>query len=165
MTNAWVPPEECSARLQKVTMYGSLLFTDTAGRPLQLLSSVATGVWQFPGGNTDAGESPWETAVRECREETGLDFTGPPRLLAVHFMPSVGGWVACRAGFIFDGGALTDEQLASIRLDPDEHTEWQVRTVEDWERLCDPPTFRRLVAVMAARRGEGASYIETGEWT
>ncbi|WP_307811651.1 NUDIX hydrolase [Streptomyces sp. AV19] len=161
----WLPPQEYSAGLPKATMYGSLFFTDTAERPLQLLSSVVAGVWQFPGGNTDEGESPWGTAVRECREETGIDFTGPPRLLAVHFMPPVGGWVACRTGFIFDGGVLTDEQFAAIRLDPDEHVEWQVRTVGDWERECDPLTFRRLAAVMAARRSGGAAYFETEDWT
>ena len=30
------------------------------------------GVWVAPGGHIDAGEQPWEAAVREAREETGL---------------------------------------------------------------------------------------------
>jgi ADP-ribose pyrophosphatase YjhB (NUDIX family) len=29
-------------------------------------------VWNLPGGRTEADEAPWETAVRETREETGL---------------------------------------------------------------------------------------------
>jgi 8-oxo-dGTP diphosphatase len=31
------------------------------------------GLWEFPGGKVESDESPQDAAVRECREETGID--------------------------------------------------------------------------------------------
>jgi ADP-ribose pyrophosphatase YjhB (NUDIX family) len=30
------------------------------------------GIWVQPGGHIDSGETPWDAAVRETAEETGL---------------------------------------------------------------------------------------------
>lgn len=34
------------------------------------------GKWDFPGGGMEAGETPEQAAIRECREETGIDLSG-----------------------------------------------------------------------------------------
>ncbi|MFG2713222.1 NUDIX domain-containing protein [Streptomyces goshikiensis] len=101
--------------------------------PLTLPSQKSANPPASPGGNTDSGESPRECAVRECREETGMAFEGEPRLLGSHFIRHRGAaWPANHIGFVFDGGALTDERIASFVLDPAEHTEVQVHTLEEW---------------------------------
>ncbi|KJY42126.1 hypothetical protein VR41_09270 [Streptomyces sp. NRRL B-1568] len=156
-----LPLPEYVATLPKATLYGALYFTDTEGRPFQLRSSLHTNRWQFPGGDTDPGETPWETAVRETREETGIAFTGEPRLLAMQFLPPCAGWTTCKVGFVFDGGTLTEEDLGRIVLDPGEHTEWQVRPMAEWAQALNTPTWERLAAVHVARRTGTPAYLET----
>lgn len=34
------------------------------------------GAWNFPGGQIDPGETPYDAAVRECEEEAGLTVSG-----------------------------------------------------------------------------------------
>lgn len=48
-----------------------------------LVREKADGKWALPGGWADVGCSPKETAVKEVKEETGLE-VDPVRLLAVH---------------------------------------------------------------------------------
>lgn len=48
-------------------------------RGLVLLEHKRLGIWLQPGGHIEPGETPWEAALRESREETGLEvcFAGP----------------------------------------------------------------------------------------
>ena len=50
----------------------TVFIVDSKGRTL-LLWHKRLGRWMPPGGHVDEGETPEETAVRECKEETGLD--------------------------------------------------------------------------------------------
>ncbi|MFD4906590.1 NUDIX hydrolase [Kitasatospora purpeofusca] len=71
------------------------------GRVLMVRRRVSEGElsWQFPAGKIEAGEDPVQAAVRETREETGLDVAGH-RVLGERVHPKTGRrlfYVACEA--------------------------------------------------------------------
>jgi 8-oxo-dGTP pyrophosphatase MutT (NUDIX family) len=50
---------------------GFILFRNSDAGPLYLLLDYGKH-WDYPKGHLEAGESPWQAAVRELREETGI---------------------------------------------------------------------------------------------
>ncbi|MGW5421975.1 NUDIX domain-containing protein [Streptomyces sp. NPDC003943] len=165
MSDVWLPPGEYAATLPKAALFGAVFFTDERDRPLHLHAVYSSEhPWQWPGGTAEPGERPWETAVRETREETGLVVPGPPRLLAAVFGLPSGAWPLATAGFVFDGGRLTDGQIAAVTLAPREHDELRVLPLEDWRALMPARDFARLSAVMTARRTGTTAYFDTWDW-
>lgn len=155
-------PADYLTTIPHYTMYSCLYVRDADDRPVQLRSVYGKRLWQFPGGISDAGEDPLETARREAVEETGLALgPGQPRLLLAHYLHPGPRWPMGKIGFVFDGGNLTPGQLRRIRLDPQEHDLWAVHGLDEWRRLMGEAPYARLAAVERARTDQGPHYLVT----
>jgi 8-oxo-dGTP pyrophosphatase MutT (NUDIX family) len=81
-------------------------------RGVVLLQHKRLGFWLQPGGHVDPGEAPWEGALREAREETGLDvrfaaetvIDGVPQLVHVDVHPGGRGHTHLDLRYLVDGG-------------------------------------------------------------
>lgn len=101
--------------------------------------------WELPGGIVEAGEAPRLGAVREVREELGIDIV-PGRLLAVDWMPPYLGWEDA-VELIFDGGTVTEEEIGGYRLEPHEIRAVHLIPLPEAEPNLTPLSFRRLTAI------------------
>ena len=108
----------------------------------------------------ETGETPWQAAVRETREETGITVARPGPLLLAHFLLPDATWPLSRFGLVFDGGTLSTGELDAITLDAHEHCEWDVRSLQEWEKELHPASFACLAAVDRARRTGTAGYLD-----
>ncbi len=161
----WLPPEQYAETVLKATAFACFYFTDEDERPLQLHSVYSPAhPWQLVGGTMDPGERPWQTAVRECQEETGITPAGPPRLLATVYGLPGAEWPYSTIGCVFDGGRLTAAQIRGIAVQPEEHDEVRVLPLAAWEALMPRRDFERLSALTEARRTGTAAYVDNWDW-
>ncbi len=130
--------------------------TDTAGRPI-LLTTRDERIQLLAGGMIDPGELPHQAAIRETREETGRVLTGELTLLASVFRPADERFPV-RFGYIFDGGMMTDAEIEAIVLS-EEHTDYGVRSLAEWQPLVPPEQFTLISQLDAARRTGVPAYI------
>jgi 8-oxo-dGTP diphosphatase len=134
---------------------GALIF-DGSGQLLILKTTYKKG-WSLPGGQIEPGESPWEACRRETLEECGLS-VARARLACVDFLRPR----ADRLGglrLLFDCGTLPDDQLAAIRLQPDEIDRHRFAHAAEAVELLTGPVGRRVAATIGAER---CVYLEDG---
>jgi ADP-ribose pyrophosphatase YjhB (NUDIX family) len=68
--------------------------------------------WNLPGGRVEDGESPWQAALREVKEEIGLSRIVLEKLVGVHFKPD-------KNDLVFTFLAFKNEELPLITDEAD----------------------------------------------
>jgi len=148
-----------TATLPRKRMGAGLLLSDAAGRVL-LVEPTYKPRWEIPGGAVEADEPPYAAVVREIKEELGLSVR-PGRLLVTD-------WVPPRPDrteglmMMFDGGVLTLEQIAQIRLPPEELRSWAWCTEQEAGERLSELLARRVAAAVRARAEKTSVYLENG---
>jgi ADP-ribose pyrophosphatase YjhB (NUDIX family) len=147
------------AKMAHPRMAAGALFFDAAGRIL-MVEPTYKDYWEIPGGYVETGESPLHAAVREVQEELGIT---PPlgRLLAVDWAPNEA--EGDKVLYLFDGGQLSQDDVARISLQPDELKSFAFFTPEQISEHTIPRLARRVIAATEARDAASPVYLEHGQ--
>lgn len=148
---------EGNAKQARKRVAADLLVRDSAERVL-LVNPTYKDHWDLPGGMAEANEPPRKAAEREIAEELGLNITAG-RLLLLDWVGPHGPWDD-QLLFIFDGGALTKNQLASIRVVDPEISEFALVTTEEAQRRLRPDHAKRLARAHRALSTDSVDYSE-----
>ncbi|WP_285708404.1 NUDIX hydrolase [Microtetraspora sp. NBRC 16547] len=146
------------AGLVRVRAAAGALIRDDAGRVL-LVRPTYKETWDIPGGSLERDESPRAACVRELAEELSITPEIGP-LLCVDWVPPLPPWDGGLI-FVFDGGVLSAEDVADIRLPPDELDRFAFVAADDLDDLVRPAMARRLRACLETRE-RGGLYLEDG---
>lgn len=147
---------------KKYMAAGVLLFNEK--NELLILHPQYKDRWEIPGGIVEKDESPKAACIREIKEEIGLDIP-VQNMLCVDYSVNFEGYENLQ--FIFDGGALTEEQIAQIQLGENEIKSMEFIPTSSEENLkwilSRDRLGPRLVQALRARQQKTAYYLEKGE--
>jgi 8-oxo-dGTP diphosphatase len=151
-----------------------IVFFDREGRLLVVKASYGSNPWGIPGGVAEPDETPRATVRREVEEEIGI-VKKPGALLVVAWQPSrrrnltagqrAAGWsdrIQDGVQLVFDGGVLTPDDIAAIKLDPDEMADYAFLHVDEAVERMAPLHARWTIAAVQARGTGSVVYLEDG---
>ena len=99
------------------TVVVALVFIRKEDTLLLVKQSYGEQYWSLPGGVMEAGESIDQTAIREVKEETGLDIR-LGRLIGVYSKPGEVGLALTFEGFIEGGKLQADNEVSEVGYFP-----------------------------------------------
>ncbi len=150
--------EEYAKMLPKKQVGTAVLFFNTRGELLIVKPDYREG-WLVPGGACDDNESPLYCAIRETKEETGLDMPSL-KLVGVYYGPQKGVFTDSLK-FVFSGGILTDEQISQIKLQTTELEKYDFVAPEDAVPLFTSSLQKSIPACLEAIKTDTVAYIES----
>jgi ADP-ribose pyrophosphatase YjhB (NUDIX family) len=115
--------------------------------------------WIFVGGTVDSGESPRAACIREVKEETGITLE-KVRLICVEYRNIPEGE---SLQFVFDGGVLTQQKIASIKLQQEELSEFKFVNMDEAQSLLGEYLVERLKYSLKAIKNNSTIYLENGK--
>ena len=86
---------------------GTVIFRKARGKyAVLLIKNKYTDFWSFPKGHVEAGENEYQTAIRETKEETGIDvkIENGFRMESIYLIgkkKNIIPWMLLAAGFAF----------------------------------------------------------------
>ncbi len=149
---------EYYSSLPKKHIGAGVLIFDESGRLLIVKPNYKEG-WSIPGGAVDDNETPKRTALRETKEEIGLDLHDVSLVCVQYTSPQ--GIKPETIQFAFYGGILDSAGIASIHLDTDEHSEFKFVEVSEAIDLLEDRVKSRLPSCLEGIKNKTVAYIES----
>jgi len=149
--------EEYAALLPKKQVGTAVLLFNTKGELLIVKPDYKDG-WLVPGGSADENESPLHCALRETKEELGLELT-TLQLVGVYYAPQKGVY-ADSLKFIYFGGVLNEDKIATITLETEELEKYTFTATEDALPLLSSSLQKSLPKSLEAIKNNSVAYIE-----
>jgi 8-oxo-dGTP diphosphatase len=150
--------EEYQKILPKKQVGTAVLLFNSRSELLILKPDYRDG-WLVPGGATDENESPLACALRETREEIGLELTDI-ELVCVYYKHRRKPHYADSMRFFYWGGVLTDEQISKISLQEDEIENYRFLKPEIALEILSESLNRCLLACLEAHANGAVAYLE-----
>jgi len=160
VTQVRLPPAEYYATLPKQITGAGVIIRDVHNRVLLVETTYGAKLWEIPGGGLNDGEYPFDAARREVKE-LGLDIL-PGQLLVVDWIPPQPDGRPALTNYLFDGGILTDDQIASLHCADSELERWKYCTREEYEVLLPPHMVRRVNVCLDVVRDGRTAYLHHG---
>ncbi len=94
-----------------------LVFIQQGDAILLVKQNYGKQYWSLPGGVMEPGESIGDAAIREVKEETGLDVR-LKRVVGLYSKPSENGLAVCLEGEVVGGTLKADHEITKCRYFP-----------------------------------------------
>jgi ADP-ribose pyrophosphatase YjhB (NUDIX family) len=127
-------------------MVVALVFLRNGDEILLVRQAYGERYWSLPGGKMEPGESVEEAAVREVREETGLEIQ-VTRVVGLYSKPAEGGLAITFEGEVVGGRLEPDNEISECACFPPDQLPEPVRAhlrerVADWCAHASWAVFR-----------------------
>jgi len=118
--------------------------------------------WSLPGGISEKGETPWQTCLREVKEEIGITVSGKKDLACVSYSVfELSGEKREYIQFVFYWGVLPDKELRGIKVDGQEIINHKFVELGKISDFLSEGTARRVLESTAAGRENRIAYLES----
>lgn len=152
-----ISDEEYFGNLPKKHIGATVLIFNKAKQLLLVKPTYKEG-WSIPGGGVEVDETPKETALREIKEELGLDLKSIT-LVCVAYTPKIG-IKPETLQFVFCSNELNEIDINQIYLDEREHSECRFIDIQEADILLNERQKCILPYCIEVIKNKNTVYVE-----